>query len=151
MKAAVALLVSIAMFGCFPHNAKHRRYAKIAEGTAVVAGIAISAIANTGADCDERIMPGPNIEDNCRTKAKWASTLGVSLILAGMLGFVATVSSAEEEEVKQANAARTQTSAEEKSQLKLPPGVTPPPKSEGEGTAEVPSGSASPSPSAPHP
>lgn len=147
MKAAVALLISVAMLGCFPHNAKHRRYAKIAEGTSVLAGIAISAVTKTGADCDERIMPGPNVDDSCRSTAKWMSTLGVSLILAGMLGFVATVSTAEAEEKQALQPIQAQ--PEDKPAVKLPPGVSAPAKAEG--TAEAPTGSAAKSPSAPHP
>ncbi len=93
MKAAVALAVSISLLGCFPNNARHRTYAKIGEGTALVAGIAISAFANTGADCDEE----NNNVDNCRSTAKWLSTVGVILILGGLLGFVATISTAQDD------------------------------------------------------
>jgi hypothetical protein len=83
--------------GCFPHNEKHRTYAKIGEGTALVAGIAISAFSNTGADCDQDRAPGVPNED-CRSTATVLSTIGVGLILAGLLGFVATVSTAEDED-----------------------------------------------------
>ena len=96
---AVALLVTLTMTtaACFPHNAKHRTYAKIGEGTALVAGIAISAFSNTGADCDEDRAPGvPN--DDCRRGANLLSMIGVGLIVVGLLGFVATVSTAEDED-----------------------------------------------------
>lgn len=95
MKAAVALAVSISLLGCFPNNARHRTYAKYAEGTALVAGIAISAFANTGADCDNESMAG--VDNNCRTTAQWLGTVGVVLIVAGLLGFVATISTAEDD------------------------------------------------------
>src|SRR4051812_34324079 len=98
MRAAVALLVSVSMLGCFPHNPKHRTYAKLGEGGALVAGIAISAFANTGADCDKNAMAG--VDSNCRTNATILSTVGVALILGGLLGFVATVSTAEEDDQK---------------------------------------------------
>jgi hypothetical protein len=95
IRAAVALLVSLSLLGCFPHNPKARTYAKIGEGTAILAGIAISAFANTTADCDEMSIPG--LEDSgCRSQAKWLSTAGVVLIVGGLLGFVATVSTAED-------------------------------------------------------
>jgi hypothetical protein len=100
MRVAVAFLLAVSMFsaGCFPKDPQKRTYAKIAEGGALVAGIAISAFANTGADCDNMNMnPGQDPAD-CRTKAKWLGTLGVALILAGLLGFVATVSTAEDED-----------------------------------------------------
>jgi hypothetical protein len=100
MRVAVAFLLAVSMFsaGCFPKDPQKRTYAKIAEGSALVAGIAISAFANTGADCDNMNMnPGQDPAD-CRTTAKWLGTLGVALILAGLLGFVATVSTAEDED-----------------------------------------------------
>jgi hypothetical protein len=94
IRAAVALLVSVSLLGCFPHNARHRTYAQLGEGAAILAGIAISAFANTAADCDQ--MGGPGMDDSgCKSTAKWASTAGVTLILGGLLGFVATVSTAE--------------------------------------------------------
>lgn len=96
MRAAVALLASISLLGCFPHNPKARTYAKIAEGSAIVAGIAVSAFQNTGADCDEMMMIGVD-NSSCHTQAKWLTTAGVVLIVGGLLGFVATVSTAEED------------------------------------------------------
>jgi len=96
MRAAAALLVSISLLGCFPHNPKARTYAKLGEGGAILTGIAISAFANTTADCDEMKMPGVD-DSGCRGKAQWLSTAGVVLVLGGLLGFVATVSTAEDE------------------------------------------------------
>jgi hypothetical protein len=128
MKAAVALFVSITLLGCFPTNPKARTYAKWVEGGMVVSGIAISAIANTGADCDAEPNPGPNDpEDDCRTTAKWLSTAGVALILGGLLGFVATIATAEDAEVQKkiADAEAHPVKTEEKP--KLPPGVNPQP------------------------
>lgn len=95
-RAVVALLVSVSMLGCFPHNARNRTIAKASEGGAILAGIAISAFANTGADCDMETMPGVD-ESGCHNKAQWLSTAGVVLIVGGLLGFVATVSTAEED------------------------------------------------------
>lgn len=150
MKAVVALLCSVAVLtGCFPNNPQHRTYAKYAEGTAVIAGIAVSAFANTGADCDAMEMPGPNIENDCRTKAKWLGSLGLVLILSGLLGFVATISTAEDAVLKQEQ--KQQIENPVKTELKLPPGVTVPPKTDaqppsGDGAG---SGSAPPAPSTP--
>lgn len=95
MKAAVALALSVSLLGCFPNNARHRTYAKYAEGASLVTGIIISAVANTGADCDQMSMAG--VDNNCRDKAKWLSTAGVILILVGLVGFVATISTAEDD------------------------------------------------------
>lgn len=96
IRAAVALLLSFSLLGCFPHNPKARTYAKIGEGTAIVAGIVISALANTTADCDQMMIPGVPENTDCESGAKWASTAGVVLIVGGLLGFVATVSTAED-------------------------------------------------------
>jgi hypothetical protein len=95
MRAAVALLVSVSMLGCFPHSERRRTYAKLAEGGALVGGIVISAVGNTGADCDAMAVNG--VESNCKSNAQILSTVGVTLILAGLLGFVATVSTAEDD------------------------------------------------------
>lgn len=99
MRAAVAFLLTVTMTlaGCFPHDPHKRTIAKVTEGGALVAGIAISAFANTGADCDSMNKPGQD-PSSCRSKAQVLSTIGVSLILAGLLGFVATVSTAEDED-----------------------------------------------------
>jgi hypothetical protein len=100
MRAAVAFLptVTMTLAGCFPHDPHKRTIAKVSEGGALIAGIAISALANTGADCDTMNKdPGQSPAD-CRSKAQILSTIGVSLILAGLLGFVATVSTAEDED-----------------------------------------------------
>jgi len=83
------------MLGCFPHNARNRTIAKAGEGGAILAGIAISAFASSGADCDMTTMAGID-NSGCRNKAQWLGTAGVVLIVGGLLGFVATVSTAEE-------------------------------------------------------
>lgn len=125
MRAAVALLVTLSMTtaACFPHNEQHRTYAKFGEGGALVAGILISALSNTGADCDEQRAPGTEIDD-CRSNAKVLSTIGVGLILAGLLGFVATVSTAEDED-------KTSAKVQDVPVVTVPPettpAVTPPP------------------------
>jgi len=99
-RAVVALLLIVSMVGCFPHNAQHRTYAKLGEGTAIVAGIAISAFANSSADCDQMVTGLNGGDASCKSSAQWASTAGVALIVGGLLGFVATVSTAEQEKPK---------------------------------------------------
>lgn len=101
MRAVVALAVSASLLGCFPHSPRKRTYAQLVEGGSILAGIAISAIANTTADCDNMSSsPGVMDDDSCKSGAKWATTAGVVLIVGGLLGFVATVSTAEEDAVK---------------------------------------------------
>ncbi|HUS29765.1 MAG TPA: hypothetical protein VMZ53_14775 [Kofleriaceae bacterium] len=165
MRAAVALLLTMTMTlaGCFPHDPHKRTIAKLAEGGALVGGIAISAFANTGADCDNNAnMPGQD-PSNCRSTAKWLSTLGVTLILAGLLGFVATVSTAEDEDKTTATTTTvpdgagsgsgsatttttTTTTTPPPTQTTPPPTDTPPPPPAGTGEG---SGSATPTPPTP--
>jgi hypothetical protein len=104
MRATIALLVTLSLTGCFPHSAKHRTYAKIGEGAALAAGIALLAVVNSGADCDEMRRPGDPSSD-CRSTASLTSVVGVSLIMLGLGGFVATVSTTpdDEEDGKPAN------------------------------------------------
>ncbi|HWU88771.1 MAG TPA: hypothetical protein VN253_16005 [Kofleriaceae bacterium] len=91
---AIALLVSFALLpaaGCFPNNARHRTYAKIGEGAALATGIGILLFSRTGADCSP--TPGTPYTE-CRTEASAVSAVGLGLILAGLVGFIATVSTA---------------------------------------------------------
>lgn len=94
---AVALLVSLAMStgACFPHNEHHQTLAKLTEGGLVVAGVALLFAVNTGADCDAMLQPGES-GDSCHTKATVLGDIGLGLILTGLIGFIATVSSAED-------------------------------------------------------
>src|SRR5437660_863539 len=92
---AVALAVSVAMLGCFPHDARKQTYAKLVEGGAIVAGIAVEAIVNSGADCDQMVGV-VSTADSCHTKASVYGDTGIALIIGGLLGFVATVSTADE-------------------------------------------------------
>lgn len=96
MKPLVALLVCLSLAGCFPHSAKHRTYAKAAEGAALVAGIAMLYNVNTGADCDEMRGVGTNASD-CRGNAQILGGVGLGLILAGLAGFIVTVSTSPED------------------------------------------------------
>ena len=96
MRAVAALLVSVSLLGCFPHNPKARTFAKAGEGVAILAGIGLSALGGTAADCDEMAMPGID-NSACHDKAKWLNAAGIVLIAGGLLGFVATVSTAEDE------------------------------------------------------
>lgn len=128
MRAAVALLVTLTMTtaGCFPHNEQHRTYAKMGEGGALVAGILISALSNTGADCDEKRAPGTEVTD-CRSNAHILSTVGVVLILGGLLGFVATVSTAEDEDKTSAKVQTPPTVVVPPEPTPTPASTTPPP------------------------
>jgi hypothetical protein len=144
-RAVVALLVSVSLLGCFPHSARNRTYAKIGEGGALAAGIALSAFANSAADCDSMEVSGVNDQSGCRSNAKWASTAGVVLVLGGLLGFVATVSTAEDDNEPKPVEIKDVSQKPETPALAPPPGV----KKATDGTDAQAAGSATPSPSAP--
>jgi hypothetical protein len=124
---AVALIVSIGLLGCFPHNEKYRTYAKYAEGGLILAGIGAEAIASrhTGATCDQ--MPGSiGYDASCHTDNTVYGGVGLAMILAGLTGFIATVSTAEED-TKPIPPPIDVKAQPEKPAVKLPAGVTPPP------------------------
>jgi hypothetical protein len=86
------LVVLLFLLGaCFPDNARHRTIAKITEGGFVVAGITILAVSNTQVDCEMNVRPGSSVAD-CKRDAGFLGGLGLSLLLVGMVGFIATIS-----------------------------------------------------------
>lgn len=113
----------VSLLGCFPHDAHKRTIAQVIEGGAMVVGVGAEFLVNTGADCDQMGMPGvPN--SSCRTKANALGDVGVALILGGLLGFVATISTAEEDKPPPKVDIKAEAPAE-KPALKLPAGVQP--------------------------
>ena len=126
MKRAVALMLSAGLLGgCFPHNPQARTYAKYTEGALILAGIGAEAIASrhTGATCD---MMASTYDSSCHTTNTIYGGVGLALILAGLTGFIATVSTAEDEE-KANEPPMVEVKAKEKPDVKLPPGVQPTP------------------------
>lgn len=94
---AVALLLSLSLAtaACFPKNEKYQTYAKLTEGGLVAGGVAMLFFTNTGADCDMMARPGIP-EDSCHTKAAVLGGIGFGMILTGLIGFIATISTAED-------------------------------------------------------
>jgi hypothetical protein len=124
---AVALILSVGVLGCFPHNEKYRTYSKYAEGGLILAGIGAEVIAShhTGAMCDQ--APGTiGYDASCHEQSSIYGGVGLAMIIAGLTGFVATVSTAEDDE-KPAPPTIDIKAKEEKPAVKLPAGVTPPP------------------------
>ncbi|MBA3459694.1 MAG: hypothetical protein H0T46_07020 [Deltaproteobacteria bacterium] len=101
MRAAVALLISVSLFAgaCFPNNKRHQMYAKLAEGGALVAGIGMLYVVNSGADCDMMAAPGGEPDEDCKSRASVLGTVGLGLILVGLVGFIATVSTSEDDKL----------------------------------------------------
>jgi hypothetical protein len=98
MRAAVAFVLSLTLVSgaCFPNNPKHQTYAKLGEGASMLAGIGLLLAVNTGADCDKSAMPGGDPDDSCKNRATVLGDAGLALILIGLVGFIATVSTAED-------------------------------------------------------
>ncbi len=98
MRSAVALLLASSLFaGCFPHNTRDRTIAEIVEGGIAVSGVVVESFVQSGADCTMQAAPGePPLK--CESNASVGGGIGVALILAGVVGFIATISSAEDDD-----------------------------------------------------
>ena len=57
----------------------------------LAAGIALLAVVNSGADCDQEMGLGVVPDKNCKSNAGALGGLGLGLIIVGMIGFLATV------------------------------------------------------------
>ncbi|MBS1124521.1 MAG: hypothetical protein H6Q90_6749 [Deltaproteobacteria bacterium] len=89
---ALALTLSLSLAACFPESARHRTYAKVTEGGLLAAGIALLAVTNTGADCDNMGGLGNLPPDrDCKSRSSLVGGIGLTLIITGLIGFVATV------------------------------------------------------------
>jgi hypothetical protein len=117
---AVALSLSIALLGCFPHNPKLRTYSQLAEGAAIVAGIGVEYFANTLADCQPTEAIGVN-ESGCKSTSSTVGNIGLGLILAGLSGFILTVTTAQDD--KPPAVVELKSQQPDKPAVKLPPGV----------------------------
>lgn len=100
MRSAVALmLVASLVPGCFPHNARNRTISEIVEGGLAVSGVVVESFVQSGADCDMSHAPGaPPVM--CKQSAALGGGIGVGLILAGVIGFIATISTSEDDDDK---------------------------------------------------
>ncbi len=100
MRSAVALLVVSSLglgTGCFPHNARNRTIAEIVEGGVAVGGVVLEALVNSGADCNTTHAPGEP-PSTCASNASIGGGIGVAMIVAGVVGFIATISTAEDDD-----------------------------------------------------
>jgi hypothetical protein len=98
MRSAVALMLASSLVaGCFPHNSRDRTIAEIVEGGIAVSGVVLEGFVQSGADCTTMSAPGePPLK--CESNASVGGGIGVALILAGVVGFIATISSAEDDD-----------------------------------------------------
>ena len=96
MRAVAVVLIVSLLAGCFPHNAHKRTISQLIEGGTLGVGIGMEYFANTSADCDLATqMGGPATK--CDSTRQAIGSVGVVLILAGLVGFIATISTAEDD------------------------------------------------------
>jgi hypothetical protein len=94
---AVALVAAISLLvGCFPHNEHRRTIAQLIEGGTLGLGVGMEYFASTQADCDQAKQAGQP-PASCSGVSQAIGSVGVGLILAGLVGFIATVSTAEDD------------------------------------------------------
>ena len=93
---AVALLVIASLVGCFPHDAHKRTIAQLVEGGTLVAGVGMGYFANSQADCDQEKQMGMP-PSKCGGFAQTLDSVSVAFILAGLVGFIATITTAEDD------------------------------------------------------
>ncbi len=100
MRSAVALVMvslSFGSLGCFPHNARNRTISELVEGGLAISGVIVEGVIQSGADCNTTHAPGEPAMA-CAQNASTAGGIGVALILAGVIGFIATISTAEDDD-----------------------------------------------------
>jgi hypothetical protein len=97
MHFATSLVLSLGLLSgaCFPNNARHRTVAKIAEGGLALGGVVLLSGLAAPADC-KNLAPGVPDTD-CASRADLMGKVGLGLILTGLLGFVITVVTAEDD------------------------------------------------------
>lgn len=87
---------SFGALGCFPHNARNRTIAEVIEGGLAISGVIVEGVIQSGADCNTSHAPGEPVMA-CQQSASTAGGIGVALILAGVIGFIATISTEEDD------------------------------------------------------
>jgi hypothetical protein len=141
---AVAAMLSVALLGCFPHNHKAATYSKLVEGALIVGGVGLEFLANSGADCEQNGALGMSTS-GCKTTGSVLGGVGLGMILAGLTGFIATIST-EEDDKPALRPLDVKAQPEAKPDVKLPAGVEPSPQPDPAAPAEpAPTGSAAPS------
>jgi len=91
-----ATLAATAVPGCFPDNPHARHVSYVVEVSAMLAGGILLAAVHPAADCDQH-------DPACTSHADDAQGLGLTLLLGGMAGAVATLVSADNAQAQQSN------------------------------------------------
>ena len=100
MRAAAFVAIISLLGACFPHDAHKRTIAQLIEGGTLGIGVGMQYFANTQADCDQMVQMGQP-PSSCSGASQALGSIGVGFILAGLVGFIATVSSAEDDSANQ--------------------------------------------------
>ena len=100
MRAATLVAILSLLGGCFPHDAHKRTLAQLIEGGTLVAGVGMGYFANSQADCDQQKQMGMT-PSKCGGFAQTLDSVSVAFILAGLVGFVATITTAEDDSANQ--------------------------------------------------
>jgi len=96
MRAVAFVAIISLLAGCFPHDAHKRTIVQLIEGGTLGIGVGMQYFANTQADCDQMVQMGKP-PSSCSGTSQALGSVGVALIIAGLVGFVATVSTAEDD------------------------------------------------------
>ena|SRR5690349_17850608 len=96
---AFALLASLQLLGCYPHDAHKRTISQLVEGGTIGAGIGMEYFSNNQADCD--LMKQEGMSGSCGGLGRSLDSIGMAFILAGLVGFIVTISSAEDDAANQ--------------------------------------------------
>ena len=98
MRSAVALVLASSLTaGCFPHSRRNTTISEIIEGGIAVSGVVVEGFVQSGADCNEMVTAPGAPKSMCASNASTAGGIGVVLILAGVVGFIATISAFEDD------------------------------------------------------
>jgi hypothetical protein len=89
MRPVALALSALLLAGCFPTNSRARTISKYSEGGLVLGGLVVEGLTYSITNCT---MPGPGESGGtCSPKTPWLGDVGLAMILGGIIGFVATI------------------------------------------------------------
>lgn len=98
MRSAVALVLASSLAaGCFPHSRRNTTISEIIEGGIAISGVVVEGFVQSGADCNQMVTAPGAPKAQCASNASTGGGIGVALILAGVVGFIATISAFEDD------------------------------------------------------
>jgi hypothetical protein len=91
-----AMLAATAVPGCFPDNPHARHVSYVVEVSSMLVGGVLLAAFHPAGDCDV-------MDKACQSHADLAQGVGLTLLLGGLAGAVATLVTADDAQAKQSN------------------------------------------------